>query len=84
MIDVEHACTILVEWFRDNFLTLNSDKCHLIVSGHKEEAMYASVGDALLWVENSVKSPGLFIDSNLPFINTCRQFAKRRHRNLPP
>ena len=67
MIDVEHDCTILVEWFRDNFLTLNADKCHLIVSGHKEEAMYASVGDALLWEEHSVKSLGLFIDSKLTF-----------------
>ena len=55
MIDVEHDCTILVDWFRDDFLTLIADKCHLIISGHKEEAMYASVGDALLWEENSVK-----------------------------
>ena len=48
MIDVEHDCTLLVEWFRDNHLTLNADKCHLLVTGHKYEAMYASVGDALL------------------------------------
>ena len=47
MIDVEHDCTILVEWFCDTFLTLNADKCHLIVSGHKVEAMFALVGDAL-------------------------------------
>ena len=48
MEDVEHDCSILVEWFRDNYLTLNADKCHLLVSGFKYEAMYASVGDALL------------------------------------
>ena len=48
MIDVEHDCSLLVEWFRDNYLTLNADKCHLLVSGYKNEAMYASVGDALL------------------------------------
>ena len=35
MIDVEHDCSLLVEWFRDNYLTLNADKCHLLVSGHK-------------------------------------------------
>ena len=28
-------CAILVEWFRYNFMTLNSDKCHIIVFGHK-------------------------------------------------
>ena len=43
MIDFEHDCSLLVEWFRDNYLTLNADKCHLLVSGHKYEAMYASV-----------------------------------------
>ena len=51
MIDVEHNFTILVEWFCDNFLTLKADKCHHIVSGNKEEAIYASVGDALFSVE---------------------------------
>ena len=67
MEDVEHDCSILVEWFRDNYLTLNADKCHLLVSGFKYEAMYASVGDALLWEENSVKLLGLFTDSELSF-----------------
>ena len=37
--DVEHDCSTLVEWFRDNTLTLNADKCHLLVSGFKYEAM---------------------------------------------
>ena len=54
-VNVENDCSLLIEWFRDNYLTLNADKCNLLVSGHKYEAMYASVGDALLWVENSVK-----------------------------
>ena len=27
MTDVEYDCSILVEWFRDNYLTLNADKC---------------------------------------------------------
>ena len=34
MIDVEHDSITLVEWFHDNFLTLNADKCHFIASGH--------------------------------------------------
>ena len=63
MIDVEQDCFLLVQWFRDNYLTLNADKFHLLVSGHKYEAMYASVGDALLWEKNSVKLLGLIIDS---------------------
>ena len=67
MIDVEYNCSVLVEWFGDKYLTLNADKHHLLVSGHKYEAMYASVGDALLWEENSAKLLGLIIDSKLTF-----------------
>ena len=48
-------------------MTLNADNCHLIVSGYKYEAMYAKVGDALLWEENSVKLLEIFKDSDLSF-----------------
>ena len=59
MIDVGHDCSLLVEWSHDIYLTLNADKCHLLVSGYKYKAMYASLGDALLWEENLVKLLGL-------------------------
>ena len=45
MIVIEHDCTILLEWFRDNFMTLNASKCHLLVSRYKHDAI--SVEDAL-------------------------------------
>ena len=35
--DVEHDCLLLVEWFRDNYMTLNASKCYLLVSGHKDD-----------------------------------------------
>ena len=82
MIDVEHDCSLLVEWFRDNYLTLNADKCHLLVSGYKCEAMYASVGDALLWEENSVKLLGLIIDSELTFNNYVQMICKKASQKL--
>jgi len=80
--DVENDCSILVEWFRDNYLALNADKCHLLVSGFKYEAMYASVGDALLWEENSVKLLGLFIDSELSFNNHVKIICKKASQKL--
>ena len=82
MIDVEHDCSLLVEWFRDNYLTLNADKCHLLVSGHKYEAMYASVGDALLWEENSVKLLGLIIDCELTFNSYVQMICKKASQKL--
>ena len=65
MEDVEHDCSILIECFRDNYLTLNADKCYLLVSGFKHESMYAWSGDTLLWKE--IQWLGLFIDSKLSF-----------------
>ena len=82
MIDVDYDSTILVEWFCDNYLTLNADKCHLIASGCKEEAMYASVGDALLWEENSVKLLGLFIDSKSTFDKHLHTICKMAPQKL--
>ena len=40
---LEQESTILIEWFRDNFMTLNQGKCHLLVSGHKHESVFANI-----------------------------------------
>ena len=56
MKDVEDDCATLVSWFKDNFLTLNADKYHLLFSGCNVEHMFASVSDAIIWKENSVDS----------------------------
>ena len=82
MEDVEYDCITLVEWFRDNYLTLNADKCHLLASGHKNEAMFAKVGDALIWEENAVKLLGLIIDSGLTFNNHVKAICKKALQKL--
>ena len=46
--NIEYDCSLLVEWFRDNFITLTASKCHLPVSGYKDELMFAKVGYVLL------------------------------------
>ena len=35
MIQLEHGSNTLLDWFRDNFMTLCEGKCHLLVCGHK-------------------------------------------------
>ena len=82
MIDIENDCSLLIDWFRDNYLTLNADKCHLIVTGHKHEAMYASIGDELIWEENAVKLLGLIIDRELTFDTYVRTICKKASQKL--
>ena len=81
MIDVKNDCSFLVEWFLDNYLTLNADKCLLLVSGRKYEAMYESVGDALLWEENSVTLLASIIDSELTFNSYVQMIIKKLHKS---
>ena len=73
MEDVEYDCITLVEWFHDNYLTLNADKCHFLTSGYKKEAMFAKLGDTLILEENPVKLLGLIIDSRLDFSNHVKK-----------
>ena len=64
---VEHDNLILLEWFHDNLMTLNTDKCHLLCSGHKHEHMFASLSDETIWEENKVKPLIILIDWNQTF-----------------
>ena len=52
------------------------------MSGQKYEAMHASVGDALLWEENSVKLLGLIIDSELTFNSYVQMMCKKVSQKL--
>ena len=43
MENVEYDCIILFELFRDNSLTLNADKCHILAARSKNETTFAKV-----------------------------------------
>lgn len=34
---LEHDIELYMEWFENNYMKLNENKCHLLVSGHKYE-----------------------------------------------
>ena len=63
----EHYCILLTDWFRDNYMTLNASKCHQLVSGYKDELMFAKLGGELLWEEDSAKLLGILIVASLKF-----------------
>ena len=44
--------------------------------------MFASVGDAIIWEENSVKLLGIFIDSNLLFNEHVKTICKKASQKL--
>ena len=41
---LEHDSHLAIEWFESNYMKLNQDKCHLLVSGYKHEYIWARIG----------------------------------------
>ena len=41
-------------WFENNYMKLNTNKGHLIVSGYKHKQVWANIGKDLVWETNDV------------------------------
>ena len=59
---LEHNTALAAEWFESNFMKLNQDKCHLLVSGHKHETAWANISETKIWESNEQKLLGVVID----------------------
>ena len=44
----------LINWFNNNYLKLNADKCHLLISNHNTD-IHIKVGEEVIECSNSVK-----------------------------
>ena len=77
----EHDANLAIEWFDCSYMKLNEDKCHLIISGHKSEAIWAKIGQTKIWENKNQKLLGLKIDHQLNFdgylISLCKKAGKK-------
>ena len=55
------------EWFKNNHIKLNADKCQLFISGNKYEHCWVNTGVSKLWESINVKLLGVNIDNHLKF-----------------
>ena len=46
---LEHDSLLAIEWFNNNYMKLNQDKCHLLMAGYKHETIWAKVKEAKIW-----------------------------------
>ena len=78
---MENDCAKPVTWFRDNFLTLDAERCYLLFTWHNAVLMFAGVDDATLLEEYSIKL--LHINTALyTSTNTDRLFLKKTLQKL--
>ena len=56
-----------MEWFDCNYMKLNEEHCHLVISGYKSEAIWAKTGHTKTWERKNQKLLEVIIDRQLNF-----------------
>ena len=56
-----------IEWFKNNYMVLNTDKCKLLVAGNKVHPVSIKVGNSTIEESNQVELLGVIIDKDLNF-----------------
>ena len=69
ILRLEHDSLLAIEWFEANYMKFNEDKCHLLISGHKFEHVWADIVNDRVWESQHRKLLGVIIDKNLKFNN---------------
>ena len=75
MIQLELDRNILLDWIRDNFMTLNEGKGHLRVCRNKHECVFATIRSTQIWEAYSAKLLVIHIDTGRK-INMMTKIAK--------
>ena len=79
---LEYDSLLAIEWFQNNYTTLNEDKCHLFVWGYKHESIWAKIGYARIWEFNKQKLLGVHIDRTLSFDEHVSNLCKKAGRKV--
>ena len=61
---VKHDFLLAIEWFQANYMKLNERKCHLLISGHKNELLSANIRRSKAWESEKQKLIGIVIYRN--------------------
>ena len=80
--ELERNSNIAIDWFQNDYMKMNSDKCHLLVVGHKFDQIWAKIDTDLIWESNSVKPIGITIDNHLKFDKHVSLLCAKANRKL--
>ena len=79
---LEENAEICLNWFNNNYMKMNPEKSHLLLSGKKTEQMWIKIGDDKILETNEVKLLGVSIDNELKFDNYIVNTCKKAHAKL--
>ena len=63
-------------------MKLNTDKCHLLMSGSKYEYFWAQIGKDKIWEDNEVKLLGVTINNSLKFETRINDVCTKANQKL--
>ena len=78
----EHNSTLAIACFERNYIELNNDKCHLLISRNKNEYLWAKLDQDIVWESNDVELTGVTIDNSLRFDKNVRNVFLKANRKL--
>ena len=80
---LEHDCSVALEWFADNFMKLNADKCHLLVLRQStNEPVTVRIGNSEVVNSSQEKLLGVQIDNKLSFDNHVSKLFQKASNKL--
>ena len=80
---LEENSDLAVNWFQNNQIKLNTEKCHLLMSGSKYEHLWTQIGKEKILDDNEVKLLGITIDNSLKFdTHINKSYVLSRMRNI--
>ena len=80
MSNLEKSTNSLLNWFKENHMKANADKCHLLVSS--DESCTAKIEDFSIKNRTEEKLLGVRFDSNLSFENHVTSLCKKASQKL--
>ena len=57
-----YACDKSIEWFENNYMRLDQEKCHVLVTEFKFEYLWAKIGQTGIWESAKQKVLGVKIN----------------------
>ena len=65
-----------------NYMKLNTDKYHHLISGNKNEQMWAKLDRDIVWESNDVKPLGITLNNNLKFDKHVSNICSKANRKV--
>ena len=52
---LEHNSELAIAWFEMNYMKHNINECHILISGNKNEYVWAKLDQDIVWESNNIK-----------------------------